>query len=393
MSNSNSNRSNYSNSSNGMIRSNVSTSNNNNLDMTPLHRATINNNKILVEFLLSKGAKPNEIDNKGKTPLYWASRKGHVEVVKLLLDAHDANVNVADVWGDTPLIWAVIRGHIDVVKLLLKVPRINVNKQNRWGQPPLKWASFYGHTEILKLLLAVPDIDVNRADDFGKTPLHHATWRSKVEAVKLLLAAPGIKVNQATKKGQTPLDFATSKPIRMMILKKMGLTIPYRNMNNHEKNAYKHVLLRRLLTKKRKNKNFVDPVSHINYNMRTLEPINKRNGNALMNVGLIINNKDTPIRLVNYNSINSSRRRSTHGTIYGLFNKDWSLIRFTKDELNKAYRDLALERVSAMAKSARTRKNLSTIRSLKSSNNNKAAARSRIKRNENKTGTMMRHLK
>jgi ankyrin repeat protein len=49
------------------------------------------------------------------THYIWASRNGHVEVLKLLLD-HGANVHAISDWT---LRWASQNGHVDVVKLLL----------------------------------------------------------------------------------------------------------------------------------------------------------------------------------------------------------------------------------------------------------------------------------
>jgi len=38
----------------------------------------------VVKLLLEKGANIDTVNNRGRTPLYWASRNGHLEVVKLL---------------------------------------------------------------------------------------------------------------------------------------------------------------------------------------------------------------------------------------------------------------------------------------------------------------------
>jgi hypothetical protein len=53
----------------------------------------------------------------GRTPLSWASERGHLEVVKLLVEK-GANMNTIDQDKFTPLHNASVRGHVEVVKLL-----------------------------------------------------------------------------------------------------------------------------------------------------------------------------------------------------------------------------------------------------------------------------------
>ncbi|MFP3959317.1 MAG: ankyrin repeat domain-containing protein [Spirochaetaceae bacterium] len=59
-------------------------------------------------------AKPQE---RARTPLHWAARRGHEQVVELLLE-RGANVDAQDALGRTPLHVAV--GHPAVVRLLLE---------------------------------------------------------------------------------------------------------------------------------------------------------------------------------------------------------------------------------------------------------------------------------
>ena len=39
----------------------------------------------VVQFILDQGIDVDTADNDGETPLHWAARKGHVEVMKILL--------------------------------------------------------------------------------------------------------------------------------------------------------------------------------------------------------------------------------------------------------------------------------------------------------------------
>ena len=76
--------------------------------------------------------------------LIYASSKGHLEVVKYLVD-HGANVNAQD---DYALRSAARNGHLDVIKYLVG-HGANVNAQDDGA---LIWASLKGYTDIVNFL-------------------------------------------------------------------------------------------------------------------------------------------------------------------------------------------------------------------------------------------------
>ena len=69
---------------------------------TPLHRAAINNNLAIAEYLIQEGANLDAADNHGFTPLCHALRHGRVETARMLLDA-GADPHVVTKAGLTPL--------------------------------------------------------------------------------------------------------------------------------------------------------------------------------------------------------------------------------------------------------------------------------------------------
>ena len=64
------------------------------------------------------------------------------------------DVNQQDKDGETPLYTASRHGHIEVVKVLLTHSHIDANHQNKYGKSALMHASFSGHVEVIKWLIA-----------------------------------------------------------------------------------------------------------------------------------------------------------------------------------------------------------------------------------------------
>ena len=178
----------------------------------------------------------NQRDGAGMTPLIWAARSGHEEVVKLLLgesliqpDQQDTNC------GRTALSWAAENGHEGVVRLFLGSEfvdpastgrrwgkawqaagllfgwrYVNPNSPSASGRTPLSWAAEKGHGGILKLLLEREDVNPDTPDtEYGRTPLSWAAEKGHEEVVKLLLERKDVNPNTPdTKYGQTPLSWA-----------------------------------------------------------------------------------------------------------------------------------------------------------------------------------------
>lgn len=120
----------------------------------------------------------------GRTALYFAAIKGHVGMVKLLLE-RGADVNaVRQSDGSTALHGAVEHEHAEVVLILLR-SRANVDAQDQWGYTPLHRALRYSValfgannsriTDIVEYLLSY-GADSNLRDSFEKTAKEHARY-------------------------------------------------------------------------------------------------------------------------------------------------------------------------------------------------------------------------
>lgn len=71
-----------------------------------------------MEYLLQRGADPNDTDSDGQTGLHCAAARGHQNTLLLLLHAN-ANPNAIDSRGNSALHVAADHGHETCVKALL----------------------------------------------------------------------------------------------------------------------------------------------------------------------------------------------------------------------------------------------------------------------------------
>lgn len=74
----------------------------------------------ILEWLYIHGTCVEDRDDQGRTPLMWASYKGHRRTVQWLL-SRSANVASHDDEGMTALHWAACRGHTAITRMLLEV--------------------------------------------------------------------------------------------------------------------------------------------------------------------------------------------------------------------------------------------------------------------------------
>jgi ankyrin repeat protein len=158
--------------------------------LNPLYEAARNGNITMVKLLLDYGA---VLQTRTYNALTGAVQFNHSEIVKLLLDyGADTNsrfqqsgFNAKEVnMGPSPLRVAAMKGHLDIVKLLLEGGAI-VDACGQTGRTALHWAALKGHRDIVKLLLDY-GADSCVHDELGRTALEWALIRGREEVTNLL---------------------------------------------------------------------------------------------------------------------------------------------------------------------------------------------------------------
>ncbi len=149
----------------------------------------------------------------GQTPLMYACRAGHVEVVRQLL-GYGASLEIVSLRGRTPLFEAIKQGHEEVVRLLLSTKGLDVNavvsERSKWTA--LMLAADLQHFDIVERLLKQPNIKVNEQDPYGRTALWLATLNADFVTVSCLLHRPEIDLNLVDNMGgRSPLILAAER--------------------------------------------------------------------------------------------------------------------------------------------------------------------------------------
>ncbi|MFC1841790.1 ankyrin repeat domain-containing protein [Candidatus Dependentiae bacterium] len=216
---------------------------------TPLHCAAIMGNdyishdvnwglnicqryKIIATLLIQYGAKVNETNKHGETPLHIAARKGRKKMAKLLLK-YGANINARDNEGNTPLHIAATSYDFrkEIIEFLIK-KGANINAKNDLGYTPVHRAAddaaqFKKYIPaVIQLLQHGADINIKNNEiknKEGNTPLHTAVLLAGSEEhaftiIKLLVENPNININAENVCGCTPLKLARELNIAQEII-------------------------------------------------------------------------------------------------------------------------------------------------------------------------------
>ena len=191
-------------------------------NITPLYLASRGGHVSIVKKLVAAGADVHISKtfgyHSGITALHAAAAKGNAEAVhELLLAGSDPNIQASD--GGTPLHCAAEFGHFAVVEILLKTTKeldhtLEINLGKRCVEADnisaLHLATTTGNDKIVSMLIEA-GCDVNAQASDGFTPIHLAAQNGAVEAAKLLLKAKCDVTKRAALDGclgLTPLHLA-----------------------------------------------------------------------------------------------------------------------------------------------------------------------------------------
>jgi len=179
--------------------------------------AAISNGKLVEALkLIDEGADVNFANHYGNTPIRAAcyQGKGFAKVIDWLVK-RGARFDEQDFNGNTPLLVAADRGDYRIIDLLLS-HGARVNVKNKEGKTPLWYATYYNRVEGIKTFLD-KGAEVNVADINGITPLMNVADNSNVEMVKLLIEK-GADIEAKNNNGKSVVRFSGNSKVKKVLL-------------------------------------------------------------------------------------------------------------------------------------------------------------------------------
>lgn len=161
--------------------------------------------KALTAFLALTNAHKllNETNNRGSTPLHYASKNGHLQCIELLLGS-GAMVHKSQK-GVSPLMLACREGHVECVKLLYKAHPFQIDWQDDDGETALHYAAQSSSPVMVQQILDLGadvlhndsgksflDIIIisNGNEDCAFAVVNHARWQECLDVVSPVLEHP-----------------------------------------------------------------------------------------------------------------------------------------------------------------------------------------------------------
>lgn len=174
---------------------------------TPIIAATGTDDPEIIQYLISKGARINDIDEKLETtPLMWAAFMGNMRAAKVLIE-NGADVNIQNSKGKTALHYAteLYQNKPALVEMLIKAGA-DINVVSEINSIPLHSSILHNDLESVKILVS-HGADIELKNNSGFTALHQAAYYGKMDIVKYLLAK-GANVNALSLSNKLPDDYA-----------------------------------------------------------------------------------------------------------------------------------------------------------------------------------------
>ena len=159
-----------------------------------LHWACGSDSLQVVQYLIEElNFDPNQPQKgkrsyEGRTPLHWAARNGNIRVCKYLLETCKVDVNCKTNDGTSAFAWATWKGEIDVMKLLIRFGANARESANQFGCNAAMWAcqSDGDNVDVCEYLRSL-NVTFRLVNANGHSALHKAAQRGNERVVDWII--------------------------------------------------------------------------------------------------------------------------------------------------------------------------------------------------------------
>lgn len=175
---------------------------------TLLHWAALVGSTDFAKEALEHGVDPNVQAQNKQTPLMWATLRGHLPVMKVLLDTKaKVDLHHRDSLGATALMIAIQhRSYRAFLLLMARGGEKMLSDADNNGCTGSHWAAYKGDLKSLQFLDYF-GADMLRPDNAGMLPVHRATCASEVAVIEFLVEKRSDLMSK-NKEGKTCIDIA-----------------------------------------------------------------------------------------------------------------------------------------------------------------------------------------
>eukprot|EP01156_Anaeramoeba_ignava_P018380 Anaeramoba_ignava/a91581_78.p1 GENE.a91581_78~~a91581_78.p1 ORF type:complete len:972 (+),score=309.43 a91581_78:916-3831(+) len=192
---------------------------------SPLHAAVHQQHKDCVQLLIQNDCPIDVANNALNTPLVFAAESGNLDILVFLLD-HNASINLGGDWN--PLTIAMKKGHTEIIKVLLKRgadiyrvdPEVNYECPNYLAM----MLRYDGDEELWNILFSINSKMANfhGNDAFIPTPVFTAAVYKRIKTLKILLNH-GADLKKKNSRSETVAEYISNFIGYEEILKILGV--------------------------------------------------------------------------------------------------------------------------------------------------------------------------
>ena len=157
----------------------------------PIHMAAVKGHLDIVKYLVeNQRCHPSSLDYSGTTPLYLAASDGHLPIVRYLTLKHNCDPMRPECNSTTSLDAAIGYGHLEVIKFFVYDLKCKIYMVGR--PPPIYYATIAGNLDLVNIFM----------DELGCKP------RTRQQTGLLCCQLPVLKYLREEKEGAFPISKA-----------------------------------------------------------------------------------------------------------------------------------------------------------------------------------------